>query len=226
LIDFALPSLSIVCRRFLHKSRRKVEILLQHRELLKAILTGQWSLSNSIAVEPLTSASCRRYHISMVTGEDSAMRASKRIWPYIRIVLFIPASSLAAGVLAYFMRLSAPVSGGNGFWDVLRGYAPFWPGTYGVRHIPSLILSVAVLLLLAVSQGARKPVVTLFQIRVILLVLLALLTIPVKIFVVIALMDSTAKAVTPLFIYADLDIFLVFLMTFLPLYRKPGVQLV
>ena len=26
----------------------------------------------------------------------------------------------------------------------------------------------------------------------------------------------------PLFIYADLDLFLVFLMTFLPFYRKPG----
>jgi hypothetical protein len=154
------------------------------------------------------------------------MRGSKRTWPYIWIVLFIPASSVAAGVLAYFMRLSAPVSGGNGFWDLLRGFAPFWPGTYGVRHIPSLMLSVAVLLLLAVSQRAHKPIVTLFQIRVILLVLLALLTIPVKIFMVIALMDSTAKAAIPLFIYADLDLFLVFLMTFLPFYRKPGVPLI
>ena len=161
----------------------------------------------------------------MATGEDYAMHGAKRIWPYIWIVLFIPASSLAAGALAYFMRLSAPVSGGNGFWDVLRGYAPFWPGTYGARHIPSLILSVAVLLLLAVSQRARKPVVTMVQIRVILLVLLALLTIPVKVFMVIALMDSTAKAVTPLFIYADLDLFLVFLMTFLPFYRKPKAPL-
>ena len=153
------------------------------------------------------------------------MRGSKRIWPYIWIVLFIPASSLAAGVLAYFMYLSAPVSGGNGFWNILRGYAPFWPGTYGVRHIPSLILSIAVLLLLAESQRGRKPIVTLFQVRVILLVLIALLTIPVKIFMALALMDSTAKAVTPLFIYADLDLFLVFLMTFLPVYRKPGVPL-
>jgi hypothetical protein len=151
------------------------------------------------------------------------MRGSKRIWPYIWVVLFIPASSLAAGVLAYIMRLSAPVSGGNGFWDVLRGYAPFWPGTYGVRHIPSLILSVAVLLLLAVSQRAHKPVVTLFQIRVILLVLLALLTILAKIFTVLAPMGPTTKAAMPLFIYADLDLFLVFLMTFLPFYRKPGV---
>jgi hypothetical protein len=150
------------------------------------------------------------------------MRESKWIWPYVWVVLFIPASSLAAGVLAYFMRLSAPVSGGNGFWDLLRGYAPFWPGTYGVRHIPSLCLSVAVLLLLAVSQRARKPVVTLFQIRVILLVLLTLLTVLAKIFTVIAPIDPTTKASMPLFVYADLDLFLVFLMTFLPFYRKPG----
>ena len=154
------------------------------------------------------------------------MRGSKRILSYIWVVLFIPASSLMAGVLAYNMRLSAPVSGGNGFWDVLRGFAPFWPGTYGVRHIPSLMLGVAVLLLLAVSQRARKPVITLLQIRVILLVLLALITILAKIFTVLAPMDFTAKAATPLFIYADLDLFLVFLMTFLPSYRRPGVPLV
>lgn len=153
------------------------------------------------------------------------MSGSKRILSYIWIVLFIPVSSLAAGVLAYIMRLSAPVSGGNGFWDVLRGYAPFWPGTYGVRHVPSLMLSVAVLLLLAVSQRARKPVVTLFHIRVILLVLLAILTILAKIFTVLAPMGPTTKAAMPLFIYADLDLFLVFLMTFLPFYRKPGVSL-
>jgi hypothetical protein len=148
---------------------------------------------------------------------------SKRVLSYFWVILFIPASSLVAGVLAYIMRLSAPVSGGNGFWNVLRGYAPFWPGTYGVRHIPSLMLSVAVLLLLAVSQRVRKPIVTLFQIRVILLVLLALLTILTKIFIVLAPMDPTTKAATPLFIYGDLDLFLVFLITFLPFYRKPGV---
>jgi hypothetical protein len=86
-----------------------------------------------------------------------------------------------------------------------------------------MILSVAVLLLLAVSQRACKPVVSLFQIRVILLVLLALLTILTKIFIVLAPMDTTTKAATPLFIYADLDLFLVFLITFLPFYRKPGI---
>jgi hypothetical protein len=153
------------------------------------------------------------------------MTGSKRIWPCIWVVLFIPVSSLAAGVLAYFMRLSAPGSGGNGFWEVLRGYAPFWPGTYGVRHIPSLILGVAVLLLLAVSQRAPKPVVTMFHVRVILLVLLALLTMLGKILIVAELTRFTAETTAPLFIYAGLDLFLVFLMTFLPVYRKPDAPL-
>lgn len=147
------------------------------------------------------------------------MRESKRIGPYIWAVLFIPISGVAAGVLAYIMLLSAPVSGGHGFWDVLRGFAPFWPGTYGVRHIPSLMLSVAILLLLAAPQRARKPMVTPLQIRVILLVLLALLTVLTKIFSVLAPMDPTTKAAIPLFIYAELDLLLVFLMTFLPVFR-------
>jgi len=153
------------------------------------------------------------------------MTESKRIWTYVWVVLFIPVSSLAAGVLAYIMRLPAPGSGGNGFWEVLRGYAPFWPGTYGVRHIPSLILGVAVLLLLAVSQRAPKPVVTMFQVRVILLVLLALLTMLGKILIVVELTRFTAETTAPLFIYAGMDLFLVFLMTFMPSCRKPDPPL-
>ncbi|MCK7500714.1 MAG: hypothetical protein MZW92_68760 [Comamonadaceae bacterium] len=138
------------------------------------------------------------------------MRESKRIGSYIWVVLFIPISGLAAGVLAYVMLLSAPISGGHGFWDVLRGFAPFWPGTYGVRHVPSLILSIAVLLLLAAPQRTRKPIVTLVQIRVILLILLALLTVLTKIFSVLTPMDPATKAAIPLFIYAEMDLFLVF----------------
>jgi len=157
------------------------------------------------------------------------MGRMSRISSCVLIVLFVPISSLAAGVLAYFMRLSAPGTGGNGFWDVLRGYAPFWPGTFGVRHLPSLAVSVAILWLLAVSQRSRKPVVTMFQIRVILLVLIALLTILVKVFTVVAVvtpMEPAAKGVTPLFVYADLDLCLVFLLTFLPIYRKRGAPLI
>lgn len=152
------------------------------------------------------------------------MRGLKRNLSYLWIVLFIPISSLLAGVLAYIMRLSSPGSGSHGFWDVLWGYVPFWPGTYGVHHVPSLILSLAVLLLLAVSRRARKPIVSLLHIRVIVLVLLCLITILAKTFTVITAMDSTAKAVIPLFIYVELDLFLVFLLTFFPFYRRPGAR--
>jgi hypothetical protein len=63
----------------------------------------------------------------------------------------------------------------------------------------------------------------LVQVRVVRLVLLALLTVLAKIFTVLAPMAFTPKATVPLFIYADLDLFLVFLMTFLPFYRNSGV---
>ncbi len=154
------------------------------------------------------------------------MSASKRIWPVLWVVLFVPVSSFLAGVMAYVMRLSAPESGGNGFWDVLRGYGPFWPGTFGVRHIPSLVLSLAVLLLLAISTRMAKPLVTLFQIRIILLVLIALLTIFVKIFLVVEPVGLQTRAVIPLFLYADLDLVLVFLLSFLPTYRRSKASLV
>lgn len=152
------------------------------------------------------------------------MNGLKRSLPYLWIFLFIPASSLLAGILAAIMRLSNPISGSHGFWDVLLGYAPFWPGTYGVRHIPSLVLGLAVLLLLTVSRRTRKPVVSLLQIRIILLVLLCLITIVAKTFSVVTRMDDSAKAFIPLFLYADLDLFFTFLLTFLPSFRRPGAR--
>jgi len=153
------------------------------------------------------------------------MSPSKRIRPILWIVLFIPASSLLAGVLAFIMRLSAPVSGGNGFWDVLREYGPFWPGTFGVRHLPSLVLSVAVLLLLAIATRMAKPLVTLFQIRIILLILIVLLTVFVNIFSVVEPLKFQTREIIPLFLYADLDLILVFLLTFLPVFRLPKTQI-
>jgi hypothetical protein len=114
---------------------------------------------------------------------------------------------------------------GQGLLGSPTRICPILAGDLGVRHIPSLILGVAVLLLLAVSQRAPKPVVTMFHVRVILLVLLALLTMLGKILIVAELTRFTAETTAPLFIYAGLDLFLVFLMTFLPVYRKPDAPL-
>lgn len=157
------------------------------------------------------------------------MDRKNQVFSYIVILLFIPLSGLAAGILANFMRLSVPGTRGNGFWYVLQGYGSFWPGTYGVRHIPSMVLSVAILWLLAVSRRSRKPVVTLFQVRVVLLILIILLVILVKIFSVVFVAtptDFSAKEWVSLFVYGVLDLGLVFLMTFLPLYRRRGATFV
>ena len=161
---------------------------------------------------------------------ETAMTAKNRFWPYVWILSFVPISGLLAGILAYAMRLRAPGSGGNGFSDVLWGYGPFWPGTYGVRHIPSLILGLAVLALLIASRRGRKPVVTVFQIRVILLVLIVLLTVFFKIFMVVMWPDPVKRQplseAMPLFLYADLDLILVLVATFLPAFRRPPGRLV
>lgn len=158
------------------------------------------------------------------------MTSKNRFWPYVWILAFAPTSGLLAGILAYAMRLPAPGSGGNGLSDVLRGYGPFWPGTYGVRHVPSLILGLAVLVLLIASRRGRKPVVTVFQIRIILLVLIVLLTVFFKIFMVVLWPDPVKRLplseAMPLFLYADLDLILVLVATFLPAFRRPPGRLV
>jgi hypothetical protein len=63
------------------------------------------------------------------------------------------------------------------------------------------------------------------QIRILLLVLITTLTILTHIFSVLAPTKFTAKAGIPLFIYADLDLFLVFILTFLPFIRMPEGRL-
>jgi len=109
-------------------------------------------------------------------------------------------SSLLAGVLAYVMKLSAPGSGGNGFWDVLKGYGPFWPGTFGVRHIPSAGPERGCSSFAGDFNPDAKPLVTLFQIRIVLLVLIALLTIFVKIFSVVETLEGSRRGrVSPCF---------------------------
>ena len=142
------------------------------------------------------------------------MSRPKGIISWLWVVSFIPASCLLAGVLAYATNLSAPGSGRYGLWDAFQGYSPFWPGTYGIRHIPSLTLGFAVLLLLAVSRRSPRPLVSWLHIRVILIVLFCLITLLVKILFVIAPLGTSQDDVVPLFIYVDLDLVLTFFLTY------------
>jgi len=87
---------------------------------------------------------------------------------------------------------------------------------------------VLILLFLLISLSySVKPALTLFQIRIFLLVLIAVLTILAVIMTTISAIEGPDARKLPLFLlFADIDIVLVFLLTFLPVFRGLKSKLV
>jgi hypothetical protein len=156
------------------------------------------------------------------------------VWP---LVVYLPTSALTIGLLATIMRLGVPPSGANGFLDVFFAYALRFPRDFNIVRWVAPALGLAVLVLLSVAIRSVKPIITVVPIRIFLLTLIVLLTILVNIFsVVVPLIpsgpwpDSSFETAAPLtaylFLFMDVDLCLVFLATFLPVYRGLRKRLV
>jgi len=143
------------------------------------------------------------------------------------LVLYVPISCSLIGLLAYYMRCPSPVVGSYPFLDVFLFYATPFFGDFGVVHLPTLVLSLAFLLLMVISTDSPKPIITIYPIRIILLVLIALITI-----LAFVINVSTPLRFRPyyyymlLFLYVDVPLILVYFLTFLPLFRKLKTKLV
>jgi len=142
------------------------------------------------------------------------------------LVLYVPVSCSVIGLLAYYMRCPSPVVGSYPFLDVFWYYANPLSGDFIVVHLPTLVLSLAFLLLMVISVDSPKPIITVYPIRIILLVLIALITILVVIFNVITPLLFQPEHYMLLFLFVDVHLILVFLLTFLPLFRKLKTSLV
>jgi hypothetical protein len=148
------------------------------------------------------------------------------VWP---LAAYLPTSALTVGLLATIMRLSVPPSGAHGFLDVFFAHALRFPGDFNIVRWVAPALGLAVLVLLSVAIRSVKPIITVAPIRIFLLTLIVLLTILVKIFSVVAPLmpsgpwpdgsfETTAPLTAYLFLFMDVDLCLVFLATFLPVY--------
>jgi hypothetical protein len=143
------------------------------------------------------------------------------------LVLYVPVSCSLIGLLAYYTRCPSPVVGSYPFLDVFWYYANPLNGDFFVVHFPTLVLSFAFLLLMVISASSRQPLITIYQIRIVLLVLIVLITILVMIFNVTRMLDvDLLFGYLLLFFYVDVPLILVFLLTFLPLFRKLKTRLV
>ena len=155
-------------------------------------------------------------------------RFLKSIW----VLVYFPFSFSLIGILAYVARLRSPSADSYAFRDVFSYYAnPLQPSFIGI-HLPAMILTFTFLVFMICLASAPKPLFTLFQIRLILLMLLGVITILVKILLTVLVyapfrpLDLKEFIYIPLFLYIDVHILLLYLLTYLPKFRKLNPTLI
>jgi len=156
----------------------------------------------------------------------------KRFLKLIWVLVYFPISFSLIGILAYLARLKSPSANSYAFRDVFNTYAnPLQPSFIGI-HLPALIFTFTFLVLLVSIASERMPLFTLFQIRLILLMLLGVITILVKIFLTVLVyapfrpLDFKEFIYIPIFLYIDVHILLLYLLTYLPKFRKLNTTLI
>jgi hypothetical protein len=93
------------------------------------------------------------------------------------------------------------------------------------------MISLLTLILLISLSYSSRPVMTLFQVRIVLLVLIAVLTVLAKIWSVVGPLATTGGVsgygkLALMLLFIDIDLAVVFLMTFLPAFRSLKARLV
>jgi hypothetical protein len=123
------------------------------------------------------------------------------------------------------MRSPSPVNGDYSFLDVFWHYANPFNTTYSSAHLITLGLSIGILLFMALAVSSPKPIISIFHIRIFLLVLIVLITMITMIFVVIPHRPSPQDIIR-LFLYVDVHLIILMLLSYLPLFRKlkPNVK--
>ena len=150
---------------------------------------------------------------------------------WLLLAAYVPVACAVIGLLAYIMRLSVPTMGGGGFKGVFWSFAVPRPGTPSVLHLPGLAIGLLTLGFLILLSFSEKPPMTLFQVRIVLLVLIAVLTLLAKIWLVSVPLGDTGgdtgfMKLSLFLFFAAVDLVVVFLMTFLPGFRGLKARLV
>ena len=137
------------------------------------------------------------------------------------ILCYFPISFSLIGILAYQMRTPSPVEGSYPFVDVFLYYANPFNAIFSSIHLPALIFSFVFLLLMVTLVDSPKPIITLTQIRILMLILIVLITGIVQVILTSGLLDYAHRYFfMTLFLYVDVHLILLYLLTYLPTFRK------
>lgn len=137
------------------------------------------------------------------------------------VLCYFPLSFCLIGTLAYQMRTPSPVEGSYHFMEVFLHYANPLNANFMLIHAPALLFSLAYLLLMVTLTETSKPIITLTQIRILLLILIILITIIVHIILTSGLRNYIDRyGFIALFLYVDVHLVLLYLLTYLPVFRR------
>jgi len=153
-------------------------------------------------------------------------RFRNRLLRSVLVIAYFPLSLSIIGLLAYHMRCPSPVVGRYPFRDVFLFYANPLNLKYLAAHSISLLFGFLFLILLASCAETDRPVLTRMQLRIMLVTLIIVFTVLTNIFLNTLLglsslnIDARRDILLPLFLYVDVHLILLFLYTFLPLFRR------
>ncbi len=145
-------------------------------------------------------------------------------WVYIRIawISYCPVSCLLIGLLSQYIARTGPSYVASLFeGGLLRNTIPF-PGYPGLIQLPGLVLGFSSFVLATFFLGSSRPLMGLFQLRVLLILLIWLVTFPINAVVIFESRDAGLETWMCL-IFVAVHLIMAFSATFLPFInsRKP-----
>jgi hypothetical protein len=156
-----------------------------------------------------------------MTSQRNVNSLKRIVAKSILVLCYFPVSFSLIGTLAYLMRTPSPVEDSYPFLDVFLYFANPFNSNFSSIHLPALIFSFTFLLLMVTLVDSPKPIITLTQIRILLLVLIVLITIIVQIILTSGPLDYINRYFfMTLFLYVDVHLILLYLLTYLPTFRK------
>ncbi|MCX6561607.1 MAG: hypothetical protein NTZ26_13965 [Candidatus Aminicenantes bacterium] len=150
--------------------------------------------------------------------------------------LYLPTSALLIGLLGNLMRLTVPATGRGGWFEVLWAYALRSPDHFSILRWVAPAIGWLLLLLMIIAARSRKPILTVAEIRIILLVLIVLMTFVAKLFTILIVGEPASDPgsshtamkdlMIQIFLFVDVDLILAYLATYLPIFKALKRRLV
>lgn len=152
-------------------------------------------------------------------------REAARTIRHVILFAYIPVCCTLAGWIAVRSGFGIPFQSQASAVEVFWHYALPWPDCFSVHHLPTLAIGFLCLWLLELSAGCPRPIITRFQVQTIIIALILLVRIYFILFTITMPVgyrggiSIEGQLIYMQITYLNVDLLLVGLLTFLPVYR-------